>query len=436
MVSDFNFFRFPRLGRSAFTKAVGGILLSTTSATMAGTLYFDTNGATAGSTNSAGQQTWNTGAVAWSIDPTGSSATAIYTDNSDCVFSAGTNAVSAYNISTAGNKVANSITIEEGTITFLPSATPPTRMIGPGGITLASTANGAVTFSNANGGNTLLLSANQTWANNHATAGFVVACPVRGSAATGTVTLTSTVNGAGDMTLSNVVSDGTAGGNVGITNASTGAGRLLLQGANTYTGATTSQSGTIVIGAAATTNVLTNAGGLDVQGGKVVFDYTGGTSPAAAIKTAMDAAYLANSNFSTGQIRGATLPAGRTLGYADDGLSTVTIRVTLAGDANLDGTVDFNDFLVLQNNFGQTGTRFDQGNFNYDGATDFNDFLALQNNFGQSISGERVPFTSQQVAALAAFGQTHAVPEPGMACAIGLAAAGLVRRRSGQNRTA
>ncbi|MDB5327855.1 MAG: hypothetical protein JWM57_3424, partial [Phycisphaerales bacterium] len=162
---------------------------------------------------------------------------------------------------------------------------------------------------------------------------------------------------------------------------------------------------------------------------KVVFDYTGGTSSAASIKTAMDAAYLANSNFATGQIRGTTLTASRTLGYGDDGLGSVTIRVTLPGDANLDGAVDFNDFLVLQNNFSQAGTRFDQGNFNYDGQTDFNDFLVLQNNFGQSITGAAVALTSQQIAAITAFGETHAVPEPGSLCVIGLGIGGILRRR-------
>ena len=59
---------------------------------------------------------------------------------------------------------------------------------------------------------------------------------------------------------------------------------------------------------------------------------------------------------------------------------------TLAGDANRDHTVNFNDFLILQNNFGQTGRTFTQGDFNYDGTVNFNDFLILQNNFNTTVT--------------------------------------------------
>jgi hypothetical protein len=49
-----------------------------------------------------------------------------------------------------------------------------------------------------------------------------------------------------------------------------------------------------------------------------------------------------------------------------------------AGDATGDGKVDFNDFLVLQNNYGKPGGWL-QGDFDGSGVVDFNDYLILQN---------------------------------------------------------
>lgn len=107
--------------------------------------------------------------------------------------------------------------------------------------------------------------------------------------------------------------------------------------------------------------------------------------------------------------------------------NSLTLALTLPGDADLNGTVDFNDFLSLQNNFGQPNTTFAQGNFNFDEQTDFNDFLALQNNFGQSVAGTPFVATAAEVKAMNAFAAT--VPEPAGLSAIGIIAAGILRRR-------
>ena len=206
-----------------------------------------------------------------------------------------------------------------------------------------------------------------------------------------------------------------------------GTGTLTLTGANSYTGATTVSAGTLSLVPAAYADVLANAGGANVAGGRLVLNYTGATSPAAQVKSILSAGYP--NNFATGQIRSTTLTAGQTLGYGDDG-SAVSIVATLPGDANLNGTVDFNDFLVLQNNFGSTATRFDQGNFNYDGSTDFNDFLVLQNHFGQSVAGApAATVTAAQVAAIRAFAATAAVPEPAGVLMFSLVTVTKLRRR-------
>ena len=52
-----------------------------------------------------------------------------------------------------------------------------------------------------------------------------------------------------------------------------------------------------------------------------------------------------------------------------------------AGDLNGDGSVGFDDFLVLANNFGNEAERT-EGDLNGDGVVGFDDFLTLSSNFG------------------------------------------------------
>ena len=58
------------------------------------------------------------------------------------------------------------------------------------------------------------------------------------------------------------------------------------------------------------------------------------------------------------------------------------------GDADGDGDVDLDDFVILKNNFGQTGldtqTSCSLGDFDLDGDIDLDDFVLLKNNFGNT----------------------------------------------------
>ncbi len=58
---------------------------------------------------------------------------------------------------------------------------------------------------------------------------------------------------------------------------------------------------------------------------------------------------------------------------------------SLPGDLDLDGQVQFADFLAVSANFGMTGT-YSQGDINCDGRVRFADFLILATNFGKSAS--------------------------------------------------
>lgn len=90
-------------------------------------------------------------------------------------------------------------------------------------------------------------------------------------------------------------------------------------------------------------------------------------------------------------------PNRYSIGYTDETYNSTTglslsgtetlVRPTTAGDIDLNGTTDFNDFLVLQTNYGSSPTVWCQGNLDYDhlNKTDFNDFLVLQRAYGYSF---------------------------------------------------
>ena len=105
----------------------------------------------------------------------------------------------------------------------------------------------------------------------------------------------------------------------------------------------------------------------------------------------------------------------------------VLVRAALPGDANLNGTVNLDDFNVLATNFGSSGHIWISGDFTGNGAVDLDDFNALASNFGMSAGAAGV--TPEDWAALGA-----AVPEPStlsMIC-VGLAGIGLGwKRRQG-----
>ena len=66
-----------------------------------------------------------------------------------------------------------------------------------------------------------------------------------------------------------------------------------------------------------------------------------------------------------------------------DGVGGVEYGLT-AGDANADLKVDFQDFLILANNWGRTtDVTFFDGDFDGDGGVGFFDFLDVANNFGR-----------------------------------------------------
>ena len=82
----------------------------------------------------------------------------------------------------------------------------------------------------------------------------------------------------------------------------------------------------------------------------------------------------------------------------DDRLSQADVTQWLAevdsleGDTNLDGAVDFEDFLIFSQNFGTEGSdaTWTRGDFDCDQSIVFVDFLSLSSSFGQSATAKSV----------------------------------------------
>jgi hypothetical protein len=120
------------------------------------------------------------------------------------------------------------------------------------------------------------------------------------------------------------------------------------------------------------------------------------------------------------------------IGYADSadpgdpaGLPSgeIEVKFTLLGDANLDGTVNTEDFTQFSEHLGQSGAVWDEGDFNYDGTVNTEDFTPFSANLGESAD-EAGTLSAASGISLAS------VPEPsgpGLALII---VAGVLYRRS------
>ncbi len=242
----------------------------------------------------------------------------------------------------------------------------------------------------------------------------------------GTSTDSLTLVGSGTMTMN---ANGTISapmvGSGGLTVA--GTQNLTISGVNTYTGATSVNSGTLTL---VTGAQITSSSGLSIAAGAAVamnstgvsdgitINYTAGNSPNATIRNEIITGYNGgawNGTSTTGGVINSAAAAGSggkyAIGYADGADGVVSglgstqekVMLTLAGDATLAGTVNLSDFGVLRANFGKTsGAQWDQGDFNYDGQVNLADFGILRANFGQSLSPGLLP----------AVGNSVATPEP------------------------
>jgi hypothetical protein len=189
----------------------------------------------------------------------------------------------------------------------------------------------------------------------------------------------------------------------------------------------------------------------DISNNTVAITFGSGLDPISAIATALADGY--NSGTWTGgagilsstaaAVAANTLPL-LSVGYADGNLDAgtaaaanqVVVKFTLAGDANLDGIVNFNDLDVVGRHLNTTGNDWANGNFNYDpnGAVSFNDLDIIGQNLNKNLgalgsSGVGLGGTTVALDAIVGVQNTIATPEPGAVMLMAVASAALLPRR-------
>ena len=113
-------------------------------------------------------------------------------------------------------------------------------------------------------------------------------------------------------------------------------------------------------------------------------------------------------------------PAGGTFhGESVDG-TAVLVKYTFAGDANLDGKINGDDYFAIDSGYAAHASGYANGDFNYDGRIDADDYFLIDANAsrGQTTTGTgaatavaeelpRVTFSEARVGGWDAFDGSH-----------------------------
>jgi GH25 family lysozyme M1 (1,4-beta-N-acetylmuramidase) len=214
--------------------------------------------------------------------------------------------------------------------------------------------------------------------------------------------------------------------------------RLTLTGGTLRVNASGSTGATSVVNDVS----ITSNGHWDLNNNNAVIDWSG-SSPLATIKSLITTGYANGAWNGVGIDSTAAASAGPKtgLGYAEASdlfttfpatfsgqtidSTSVLIRYTLLGDANLSGNVDISDFNRLASKFGKPGSWLD-GDFNYSGKIDIVDFNLLATNFGKSMPNQAAApaalrITNDSTAAIP-------LPAPALLGALGLSLVAIVRK--------
>ncbi|MGA2232727.1 MAG: dockerin type I domain-containing protein, partial [Tepidisphaeraceae bacterium] len=146
---------------------------------------------------------------------------------------------------------------------------------------------------------------------------------------------------------------------------------------------------------------------LDITNNTFIISFPSGGDPASAIRSYLTSGYdgdtwngvgIISSNaalnvnlYAVGYVDGS-----RDAGTSVYGSNEIEIKNSIAGDSNLDGTVNFADLLVVAQNFNKLldthGNALDwaDGDFNYDGTVNFADLLLVAQNFNKQLAAGEV----------------------------------------------
>jgi autotransporter-associated beta strand protein len=232
-----------------------------------------------------------------------------------------------------------------------------------------------------------------------------------------TISGTGTIGGTGSLTKSGTATLALSTPNTYSGGTTVTAGKLLIEptspttsalptGALSISGGVVQLADNVTAGTAlAASNVvltslsITGNGTLDVGNNRIIIDYdSAATDPIASIAAWIHNGYygLHGPSIISSDIATDDAASGYSygIGYADGADNVVAglpsgeieIMFTLLGDANLDGTVNGEDFSPFSHNLGQSGTMWDDGDFNYDGTVNSEDFSPFAHNLGQTAS--------------------------------------------------
>jgi autotransporter-associated beta strand protein len=254
----------------------------------------------------------------------------------------------------------------------------------------------------------------------------------------------------------------------------TGAGVLVLAGANGYRGPTAVSAGKLVLASTSafpantslniasgalvqianhgignafvpTISSLSNSGSIDIGNNAMVIHNGNLTTVAFEIANGCNGGLWNGSSTIAGVIFSSTAASDTThltaVGVAT-GLtnfqggsvlpSDVLVKYTYYGDANLDGQVSSADYTLIDAGYLSRGTLtgWNNGDFNYDGVINGSDYTLIDNAFNMQGAELNAQVASPSALETAqTFGGSSSVPEPTGLELLGMSAAGLLRRR-------
>jgi fibronectin-binding autotransporter adhesin len=360
------------------------------------TVYWDTNGNTAGAGGSSPSDSWSTNNGAgnrnWSPSSAGTASTSSWTNGNYAVFSAGTDATGSYTVTVSNTINVGGITVEEGNPTItsgvlnFSSATPFVDVASGSTITFNSQLSGSDGLAKDGAGTMILNSTANNWTGAFSiNAGLVQlntsnvipdASPVTIAAGAtlqfdwgvsetvGSLAGAGTVNfRTGTFTIGNTTNSTFSGvlENSYGTLVKQGTGSLTLSGANTYSGLTTINAGALIaahdtaLGTSTYGNTIASGAALQLQGNinltegqfSVTGTGVGGTgairnlSGSNTLNATLDLAGSTTLAADTGSALNATGPVtlgGHTLTVAGTGGTTLSGNITGSGNITKTGT--------------------------------------------------------------------------------------------------